>query len=460
MEKAPVLNVWLRVVTASFSGRARELRLLARLPCVAVLPWNRRSKHHQQHFCAVKSHVDQPHIMPGKTADGAAGELCRRCKENASVLVVRLEPLCQSVLFSERTIHAKNSCRQCFVRYVHTKVIKRLETFRVNFHTNEERKVLLPLSFGVSSTTLLHILDLHLKTQMSKTGRTGFALSVVAVGDVGGTLPTEGLLEEVRNQYPGHEYAALPLHDVFRVIADDAALRDLIPKSVEGKIPNNQRQLAHLIDSITSATARADVLSTLRTRLIVEHAKSTACQSILWGDSTTTLAEKTLSETCKGRGFSLPWQVADGKSPFGVYFHYPLRDVLKKELVSYIDLAKSGLASLVHEPSSGATQASTSSKNTTIDDLMKQYFESVEENFPSIVSNVVRTSGKLEVPAGAESDPRCGLCAMPVPGGRFGIHGWGGYQQDSIETSSVTGKNICYGCTRSLPQTVANTSSR
>ena len=354
-------------------------------------------------------------------------------------------------------MHAEISCRDCFARYVHTKAIKRLETFRVNFHTNQERKVLLPLSFGVSSTTLLRVLDLHLKTQMSKTGRTGFALSIVAIGNVEQTLPVENLLDNVRNQYPGHEYAALPLHHVLRVIPDDAVLRHLIPDSDQGGEVNNQIQLAGLINSLTSATARADVLSTLRTRLIVEHAKSTGCQSILWGDSTTALAEKTLAETCKGRGFSLPWQVADGKSPFGVYFHYPLRDVLKKELVSYVGLAEFGLASLVHEPSSGATQASTSSKNTTIDDLMKQYFESVEESFPSIVSNVVRTSGKLEVPTGAESDPRCGLCDMPVSGGRFGIHGWGGYQQDGTQSSAVAGKNVCYGCTRSLPQPTPTT---
>ena len=295
---------------------------------------------------------------------------------------------------------------------------------------------------------------------MSKTGRTGFSLSLVAIQSAEGDLPIENLLEKVRNRYPDYEYAALPLADVFRAISDDAALRNMIPKSAEGDNISHQEQLARLINSLTSATARADVLSTLRTRLIVEHAKSIGCQSILWGDSTTTLAEKTLAETCKGRGFSLPWKVADGQSPFGIFFHYPLRDVLKKELVSYMDLAETALASLICEPCPGTTQASTSSKNTTIDDLMKQYFESVEENFPSIVSNVVRTSGKLEVPAGADSDPRCGLCDMPVPGGRFGIHGWGGYQQGDIEVSEVTGKNICYGCTRSLPQPAGSTSSR
>lgn len=314
--------------------------------------------------------------------------------------------------------------------------------------------MLLPLSFGVSSTSLLHILDLHLKTQMSKTGRTGFALSIVAIEAPEGTQAAADLLDRARAQYPDYEYAALPLHDVFRLLPSDSALRDLIPHSdaVNGASSDNQTQLSRLVESLGSATARADVLVTLRTRLIVEHAKATGCQSILWGDSTTTLAEKTLAETCKGRGFSLPWQVADGKSPFDIYFHYPLRDVLKKELVAYTDLSEQGLASLIYEPSPGATQASTSSKNTTIDDLMKQYFESVEENFPSIVSNVVRTSGKLQVPANGDTDPRCDLCDMPVAGGRFGIHGWGGYHQDGLKIPSISSKNVCYGCTRSLPQ--------
>ncbi|KAJ4343682.1 hypothetical protein N0V95_006585 [Ascochyta clinopodiicola] len=218
---------------------------------------------------------------------------------------------------------------------------------------------------------------------MSKTGRTGFALGIVAIGDAEESVPIYDLIDKVRSQYSGYEYAALPLHNVLHMIPNDATLRDLIPGSAKEHGHSSKEQLTRLVNSLTSATARADVLSTLRTRLIVEHAKSTGCQSILWADSTTTLAEKTLAETCKGRGFSLPWQVTDGKSPFGPYFHYPLRDVLKKELMSYMDLADPVLSSLVHEPSPGATQASTSSKNTTIDDLMKQYFESVEENFPS-----------------------------------------------------------------------------
>ena len=334
-----------------------------------------------------------------------------------------------------------------------------MESFRVQFAASEQRRILVPLSFGVSSVALLQILDTHLKTQRSKTGRTGFAISALHIEGPERDLQAELLLNKVRQQFPDHQYLSLPLHDVFRVVPDDASIRALVPKSEDQSNTSPQEQLASLINSLTSATARADVLSTLRTRLIVEHAKSTGCESILWGDSTTKLAERTLSETAKGRGFSLPWQVTDGESPYGINFHYPLRDVLKKELASYINMADSELAALVHESSSSVTQASMSSKNTTIDDLMKQYFESVEENFPSIVSNVVRTTGKLETPAIASTDLRCSLCSMPVAGGRFGIHGWGGDQDGTDSTVTDASRTICYGCTRSMPKSVVSAKS-
>ena len=202
--------------------------------------------------------------------------------------------------------------------------------------------------------------------------------------------------------------------------------------------------------SLPSATAQSDVISVLRTRLIAKIAKEWGCEGILWGDCTTRLAEKTLAETVKGRGFSLPWQVTDGESPYGTAFNYPLQDLLKKELVAYADMANPSFSSLIHR-APGSGQPSASSKNTTIDDLMKQYFESVEENYPSIVANVVRITSKLQAPPSQSTGQRCKLCSMPVTNGNFGIHGWGGNQQDSVDTSSEL-KGFCYGCTRSVPQ--------
>ncbi|KAF2008386.1 cytoplasmic tRNA 2-thiolation protein 2 [Aaosphaeria arxii CBS 175.79] len=386
--------------------------------------------------------------MPGKHVEGIAEKACRRCKDNSAVLVVRLEPL----------------CRDCFNRYVQTKAIKRMETFRVrNSAPDQQRKILLPVSFGVSSVSLLHILDTHLKTQQAKTGRTGYSLVVffVDTSSIDEKSPNPELLKRLQESYPDHTYVSVALQDLVAHIPPGDPLLELVPALGLENTPTLER-FSTLVNSLTSATARADVLSTLRTRLIVERAKLAGCEGILWGDSTTKLAEKTLSETAKGRGFSLPWQILDGESPFGIGFHYPLRDVLKKELASYVELSDPSLSTFVHEGSTLATQASMSSKNTTIDDLMKQYFESVEENFPSIVANVVRTTGKLEASEVAQSDPRCSLCKMPVVQGRFGIHGWGGDQQDGLLPAGAdTATGLCYGCTRSMPRStvVSNGSS-
>jgi cytoplasmic tRNA 2-thiolation protein 2 len=340
---------------------------------------------------------------------------------------------------------------------VHTKAIKRMESFRVrNASPDHQRKLLLALSCGVSSVTLLHILDCQLKTQISKTGRTGFGLEILCV-DTSAVEPAASQVtcfSKAQEMFSNFNFVSLQLHDLFTITPNDASLMRLAP-STDAETSTPAQKLARLMASLTTATARADVVSTLTTRLIVEHAKSTGCEGILWGDSTTRLAEKTLSETAKGRGFSLPWQVADGESPLGLTFNYPLRDILKKELVSYVSLVENSLSSLVCD-SSAATQASMSSKNTTIDDLMKQYFESVEENFPSIVSNVVRTTGKLNASATAASALRCDLCSMPVADGHFGVHGWGGDQQDGMHIAATQdAPKLCYGCTRSIPKPAA-----
>jgi cytoplasmic tRNA 2-thiolation protein 2 len=155
---------------------------------------------------------------------------------------------------------------------------------------------------------------------------------------------------------------------------------------------------------------------------------------VLWGDSTTKLAERTLSETAKGRGFSLPWIVADGESPHGIEFFYPMQELLSKEIEAYASLLDPSLDDLLHAEES---KPAVSTKNTTIDDLMKQYFQSVERDYPSIVANVVKTAGKLQQLPLSETEQQCELCEMPL--------------LDNAPQRS----RLCYGCIRTLPWTGA-----
>ena len=344
------------------------------------------------------------------------------------------------------------------MNYVGTKIAKKMESYRVrNTSLDKPRTVLLPLSFGVSSVTLLHILDRQINTQLERTGRTGYSIHVLMVDEsiLHGGSYDPGRESLLKQRYPRHEFSVVPLEGVFDShIFSVIDLPKLGMSDTEYSTLSNKRKLQDYVASLPSATSRSDIAGILRVGLIVGFGKHYGCHSIVWGDSTTRLAEKTLSETAKGRGFSLPWQTADGPSPHGITFHYPLRDLLKKELMTYSTVTSPSLTPLIITGASPA-QVSTSSKDTTIDDLMSQYFESVEQYYPSIVANVVRTSSRLNAPTLSDGFKPCNVCGLPIVDGTQGLHGWGGDQAETMNEHIVSvganadDKVLCYGCARS-----------
>lgn len=344
--------------------------------------------------------------------------LCIRCQAESPIITTRNEAFCQS----------------CFCKYAATKIVKRMETFRVRHsEPGEERKLLLPLSFGPSSTSLLHVLSQHLKGQADKTGRTGFKLLVLHVDNDALVAETEkglDMLEVVKLRYPEHAYSSLRLSDLFSYGLELSSLAPALELVYE---TSNADKLKVVLSSLNSETSRSDVMSVLQRRLIVAFAKAQGCEAIIWGHSTTALAERVLAETAKGRGFALPWIVADGESPHNMPFHYPMRDLLSKESEAFASVVDPPLDDMILQ----TTKASpVSMKNTTIDDLMSQYFESVEREYPSIVANVVKTTGKLQAPSLKFVEAHCELCDMPLNG------------------IAPEKSRLCYGCIRTLPTSV------
>ena len=329
----------------------------------------------------------------------------------------------------------------CFQKYVVTKVLKRLDSTKSRGGFKDPQKTfLVPISFGVSSTSLLHILDHLLQSRKSQGRHAGYRLHILFVDQSsvsGPTFPRE-TREKLMQRYPSHAYTTVSLEDC-------AAYRDQTER-----LPFEKNQSLHdFVSSLPSTTSRTDFIDITRCQLIIAFAKRHQCDRILFGDSTTRLAEKTLSETAKGRGVALPWLTADGDS-LGLDCIFPLRDLLKKELVDYSKVLSPQLTPLL---SDSPTQVSTSSKNVTIDGLMTQYFESVERNYPSVVTNVVRTSNKLRPSAIPEGSEPCSLCRCPIVKGT-----WGGDQEGtaspSIQPSDGIQNNqsLCYGCTRTVLQ--------
>ena len=350
--------------------------------------------------------------MPSKDQNTSVDTaLCRRCQEKEVDISIRKEPV----------------CRYCFSKYVQTKIVKRMETFRVkNSEPGKERTLLLPLSFGPSSTALLYVVSRHLKGQIEKTGRTGFKLHVMHI-QLPGESGSEEIFEQVKQRYPEHTYSSISLSSITE--HDNLIPSDFQQTTQPAQSPDDK--LTAILSALPTATSRADATGIFLRKLLVHHARALDCGAILFSDSTTRLSERVLAETAKGRGFSLPWVVSDGESPFRIPLYYPLRELLSKEVSAYVDFIEPSMASVVVRNDSKPAAAM---KNSTIDELTRQYFAGVEVDYPSIVANVVRTTSKLQPRSLSEVEQHCELCDMPLEG-------------QAPERSRV-----CYGCIRTMPQ--------
>lgn len=331
-----------------------------------------------------------------------------------------------------------------------------METYKLrSSQPRTSRKVLLPVSFGSSSVSLLQVLDAQIAGQYARMGWSHYELVVVNVQIEPDSTTSSVLYHNIKSRFDRHTFVSAKISDSLSL--------ESIDWSAIGFTHNQSRSDLHinleeLLASLPSATARSDLLTTLLQQLLVSIAKQHNCTSILFGHSTTRLATKVLTSTASGRGFTLPWQVSDGLSPYGIHFSYPMRDLFTAEIITYSKLVVPSLSDCIVEDVS--KEISVSSKNTTIDDLMSQYFTSIESTFPSIVSNVVRTSSKLKAPDGQDTDEDCGLCGLPVELGTDGIFGWGGDQclTARIDVShapagsknELSSKILCYGCSRSV----------
>lgn len=342
---------------------------------------------------------------------------------------------------------------------MNSKVIKRMESYRIrNAPKHRRRKLLLPVSCGVSSIVLLHILDQQLQRQLANSqGRTAYDLHVLLVhtSDAALAEATTDRFKRLRERYSRHTFTALQMADIFNYEIDIREdLSDFgIEFNGENASTSNQMQLDLFFNSLSSATSKADAQQILLTRLIVAFTQQERCEGILWGDSDSRLASKALANVAKGRGFSLPWHISDGPSPWGIHFTFPLRELFKSELHLYSELSIASPSEIIIPDSLSAGSSSTSIRNWSIDDLMTQYIESQGEKYPSIMANVVRTANKLQAPPVGENDARCSLCGMPIPADVLlsGAVIEDQPRADEGEIDAVKGREatpFCYGCTR------------
>ncbi|TDZ30358.1 Cytoplasmic tRNA 2-thiolation protein 2 [Colletotrichum spinosum] len=337
---------------------------------------------------------------------------CRRCK-TTTTLTVRKDPLCET----------------CYEAHILQRVAKALSKPYKEVKEkigSGKAKYLLGLSFGHSSTAVVQILDKNLQGLHERNLRVAYEVHVVHVDTdlsspaVSSPLgsPAKQLVDKYTHQFPNLQFGCVPLTAALKLDTIDWSVLPALQTELEPA-----QQLSSMLEALPS--------------------------------------------TAKGRGFAVPWQVQDGPVPITRFprrgdgeasqridkqektmlpVYYLLRDVFKREAITYTGLVQPPIRHLI-QAAAPSTSAIVSHKELSIEDVMAKYFEEVEESYPSVVANVVRTSGKL---ARLNDGEACALCGMALDEkGDARWKGEIGEDQNDSKRKETAGR-ICYGCQRSI----------
>ncbi|KAK1750665.1 hypothetical protein QBC47DRAFT_352698 [Echria macrotheca] len=382
---------------------------------------------------------------------------------------------CVKCRAQEATLDSRSQavCRDCFTKFIAAKCIKQIGLLAKETptpHYGQPRRFVVGLSLGPCSAALVHLLNENVDFQLARSRPAPFTITAVYVDPHPARKAEDDILEGYRQRYPRFTF----------------------------KRDDDDGKLDAMLNSLPSAASRSDIVRLLTRHILLAEAVSHDAQALLLGHSTTALAELTLAETAKGRGFSLPWVMRDGvvdvvvsrppsssltSSPSPnqpallpppketktkkMLIYHPLRDALRKELITYLSLVDNPpplLTTHIHHTADNdkADKKVVSHKDLSIDEVMIRYFADVEKEYPSVVANVARTTGKLvRLLSGDSSSSQklCGLCGAPLD--ESGDERWRGelgiqiQEEDHGEGEDGSGSGnkkggVCYGCERSV----------
>ncbi|EIM91164.1 uncharacterized protein STEHIDRAFT_91166 [Stereum hirsutum FP-91666 SS1] len=415
------------------------------------------------------------------------GKNCIKCKDAGGSIVIR---------------HAVY-CKNCFQPLISAKFRKTLEP-HINLQADGPRRsalkpagdLLVGISGGLGSTVLL---DLVHRTYLAPRGTTDdyggkshprkdkvwkkIRVCYVELCDAFSGM--EDRTEMVRSsveRYEGFEFIALRVQDAFdpawwlkttgaqmpASLSVDLTNEDLpLSSSSSGSPPSPLSSLQTYLRSLPTQTAIPTSISTLVRVLLCYTAKSTGSSHLVLGTSLTSLSIALISSISQGGGFVVPqesyeeWSLPKTQLPATsapsemgkkrkkewkgeVRVVRPLREIGMKECAAWAWWNE--LPVVGKEKLPGIRQ--------TVGGLTKDFIVGLEKDFPSTVSTIARTCGKLAPKD--EQGENCALCERPA---QRTVQDW----KARISIRSITAENtpsaarqqtltprLCYSCHTTL----------
>ncbi|CCH60352.1 hypothetical protein TBLA_0C05540 [Henningerozyma blattae CBS 6284] len=376
-------------------------------------------------------------------------QICQRCKKQLAIVLSRKEYFCEDcfckfVSLKQRKAMMLDSYYQDIFKVMYKDKIRSVEEAEL---LNKNSRILVPLSFGSSSLTVLDILNETLLEQKKQQfGKTGFTVHVLNCYQA----PTSNKLKE------DFEKAKSLIHDLenyryyenkdnikFYMVELDSFYntKDLTKIVLDNKdfsttltdfVSNNTQYTLHdLLLECPSKSTREDFLTIIKAQLVKKFAYQHKFKAILWGNSMTKVADEIISLIVKGRGEQIASSLNNSSvdpmtenCDHSFKNLYPLKDVLLSEVDTYVHIKSlekylinytNSDSLMIYDKFNGDNNITSSKplvKNMTINDISRKYFQTIEDDYSNIISTVVRTGEKLGNPTNHSStkSKKCTIC--------------------------------------------------
>jgi cytoplasmic tRNA 2-thiolation protein 2 len=180
------------------------------------------------------------------------------------------------------------------------------------------------------------------------------------------------------------EFQSITIESIFKNACN------FIDKHIELTLTKTEEQsFKQAFDSLTTLTSKEELLEIYTTQALCTLAKQHNCDAIIFGNNSTNLAVRVLANTAKGKGISLPQDLAISVVKDDIVQVKPLRDILLNEIEIYAKLTQLEF----HET---FDLTSGMHGNVSINKITKEFVLGLQLEYPSTVSTISKTAFKIE----------------------------------------------------------------
>lgn len=320
---------------------------------------------------------------------------CKKCGTEKGIVVLRVNDV---------------YCKSCFLPYFTHKFRACLGKSKL-IKANDG--VLVAHSGGQASSAMLHLIKEALEEDNKKKLRYVPAILYVDEGVVldQGIGERLALCKEIVSlaAWTSFPVYVTTLEMVYKL--EDSNPQDIVLAMKSGesieRLPTDpalEQRLKDLFTSVTSLTAKEDLLLRLRHQIICKVAEKFGLAKVFLGDSGTRLSVRLLADIAQGRGAQLTEDTGFSHN-WGsqVVVLRPMREFVAQEIAMYNNIHHIESVTI-------PTLATKTDHRSSIARLTEQFVRGLQLDFPSTVSTVFRTGDKLCTSPQVSSENKCALC--------------------------------------------------